>query len=1221
MADLVLGLAKSAVEGTLTMAKSAIEEEKKLKKNVQRDLVLISDEFEMMHSFLSVTKERVTGGMTTTLVRQVRNTALDLEDCIESVIHLDNNSNWWRRLLPSCMAASAPAASLEEVVADLEFLNARVEAMGQRNMRYSHISDTATSMAAEQTQRQQPASLTKPLDILVEARNPGNKKGSQRDLAELINNGNDALLQLQVIAVWGTKGDLGTTSIAKKAYDDPELCKNFVCRAWVRLTHPFNPHEFVRSLLAQFCSNSCPRQGSSRIASLKLTEVMVAPQDLLIDEFMNQVSSHRYLIVLEDVCMMVDWEAVRVFLPDNGHGSCIIVHTQQLEIASLCVGQSHQVLELEQFSADHSICVFFNENIIEDDDEVAKKESAREWLQEFQYCGRQTNLWLLRSLVACGMRGAPVLPVCGIAGVGKRSLVRQVYYEALTGQSGSPFQKFGWVDVSHPFDLKDLSWSLLLDLHSGSFRRASMLRIKDPVQECQRLLRRYRCLIVINGLLSKEEWDSIKAALAGHRQNRIVVIAHEESVARYCSEDDWLNVEGLEIDEALDLFKITVSKKIGPCALSLAVIQQAKLLLLKCGGLPKVIIAVANFVASRRLYDIGSENWSVLSYGFMEVLEANPAFGILQDVFAWVHSYFHSCPDFLKPCIFYLSIFPLNRVIRRKRLVRRWTAEGYSRDTAGSNAEENAEESYFQLFMLSMIQVPGQRSLTSYMRMPLCQVNGFLREYMISRSMEDNLVFALEGHCIMNSQRTGRHLTIGSTWDRDKIVFQSIDFKRLRSMTVFGEWKSFFISDKMKLLRVLDLEDSSGVTDKDLYQMVRLLPRLKFLSLRGCKAVTCLPKSLGGMRHLQTLDIRHTSVVRLPLGVTKLQKLQYVRAGTNVPLDDDGISTVECLPQQPQAATTTTPSSSAPVSRFQFSSLWARRRQQPVGFPTVGIEVPVWIGKLMALHTMGVIDVSVASGRAILEELKDLTQLHKLGVSGVNQESCRELCSAISGHAHLESLSMWFDKHQGCLDCIPQPPEKLQSLKLYGHVENKLPAWIKLLPNLTKLSLQMTMITQELIDVLGDLKNLETLCLRFKELLDGDLQFGDGFEELQILEIAYNSRLQDVTIHFGADDKDNGEVGENGGGREVDKEDEEEEDENGLGGEEEEEVEEERSVMKSLELLKLRCCSASSMQFSGLNALTALKEVWLSRSYGNALKEHLQGKLPRKINLVLKEEP
>lgn len=60
MTDLVLGLAKSAVEGTLTAAKSAIEEEEKHKKDMQRDLMLISDEFEMMHSFLNDAKDRAT---------------------------------------------------------------------------------------------------------------------------------------------------------------------------------------------------------------------------------------------------------------------------------------------------------------------------------------------------------------------------------------------------------------------------------------------------------------------------------------------------------------------------------------------------------------------------------------------------------------------------------------------------------------------------------------------------------------------------------------------------------------------------------------------------------------------------------------------------------------------------------------------------------------------------------------------------------------------------------------------------------------------------------------------------------------------------------------------------------------------------------------------------------------------------------------------------------
>jgi hypothetical protein len=151
MADLVLGVAKSLVEGTLTKAQSAIDEESKLRQSAQRDLVFIAGEFQMMQSFLRVTTEEQvrTNVVSITWVIQVRDLAYDVEDCIEFVIHLDTKSDWWRRLIPSFMRRALP---LDVAVNMIDQLKARVHDVSQRNERYKLISDPGPKPVMEARQ-------------------------------------------------------------------------------------------------------------------------------------------------------------------------------------------------------------------------------------------------------------------------------------------------------------------------------------------------------------------------------------------------------------------------------------------------------------------------------------------------------------------------------------------------------------------------------------------------------------------------------------------------------------------------------------------------------------------------------------------------------------------------------------------------------------------------------------------------------------------------------------------------------------------------------------------------------------------------------------------------------------------------------------------------------------------------------------------------------------
>jgi hypothetical protein len=542
-------------------------------------------------------------------------------------------------------------------------------------------------------------------------------------------------------------------------------------------------------------------------------------------------------------------------------------------------------------------------------------------------------------------------------------------------------------------------------------------------------------------------------------------------------------------------------------------------------------------------------------------------------------------------------------------LLRRWIAEGYS-------TEENVEKLFADFVKLSIIQ---QQSPS---RRGVCQFNGFFREYIISRPMQDNLVFELDGHCSLDSQRAGKHLTISINWDRAKILFDNMEFSRLRSLTVFGEWRSFFISAdaKMKMLRVLDLEDTSCLTDDDLKHIGKLIPQLKFLSLRGCKDITCLPSSLGCLRQLQTLDIKCTSIVTLPPAIMKLEKLQYVRAGTRgcgsatrednngtavgiataPPTDVDGASTSQPLavaptgadgastrqPPSPAAADeawSSSPWRSRPCGGLAFSWLSRFRRNGIVSGAHDGVRFPAaaagGIGRLRALHTIGVLSVQGASGKVVIRELKKLEQLRKLKLSGINRTNWQDFCFAISGHCYLESLSVRLGDYEQkddpySLDDISKPPKILKTLKLYGGSVHVSPVWMKQLDGLTKLDdqdLQLTISTQGDIDSLVKVQcqnMFRHLCV--KPIQDGELRYGwwerwqgRHFTAAKVLKIDCGSYK--VEIEFG------------------------------------------QFIPEHVEVLVVHCSTTdASLKLSGINWLSSLKEVWLKGTYSEAVKQHLQ---------------
>jgi hypothetical protein len=177
----------------------------------------------------------------------------------------------------------------------------------------------------------------------------------------------------------------------------------------------------------------------------------------------------------------------------------------------------------------------------------SNKKAVQDWMINNPLSGRKSQLIEFRSYTAkARFRNSQVISVWGIAGIGKSALVRNLYYDRIL--HSSQFKQYSWVDISHPFNLRDFSRSLISDHHSE----------KDPIKECRELLSQGQCLVVIDDLQSKEEWDLIQAALVSRPSSSIIiVITTDATLATHCTknEDQVFNVKGLQADAAMDLFR------------------------------------------------------------------------------------------------------------------------------------------------------------------------------------------------------------------------------------------------------------------------------------------------------------------------------------------------------------------------------------------------------------------------------------------------------------------------------------------------------------------------------------------------------------------------------------------------------------------------------------------------------------------------------------------
>ncbi|KAF8780811.1 hypothetical protein HU200_000756 [Digitaria exilis] len=521
--------------------------------------------------------------------------------------------------------------------------------------------------------------------------------------------------------------------------------------------------------------------------------------------------------------------------------------------------------------------------------------------------------------------------------------------------------------------------------------------------------------------------------------------------------------------------------------------EQAKHILRRCRGLPLAISTIGGLLANRPKTRI---EWRNLHEHLGAELESE-----LNRIPKVIVSSYDGLPYDLKSIFLYLSIFPENHEIRHTRLLRRWMAEGYITRNHGMPMEDRGNRFYKDLINRSMIQPskvsPGETKC--------CRIHSMVLEIIQSRFIEENQLFLIKDNNEAPQSKI-RHLVVSRWKSRDEKL-KNINMSHVRSLTIFGEYPSSLISPKMRLLRVLDLEDTINMKNDDL-KHIGELQHLRYLSFRGTD-ISRLPSSLQNLHYLETLDIRDTKVRQLPSGIVKLEKLLYLDVGINF--------TKDLLHKMRDSRGR---GHEGRLFGDIEAYLGCNRSEccEVFNVDHFGVRAPEGIEKLKNLHMLGVVNVARTNGvPGRFKKLMNLTNLRRLGVTGLTEEEGQELCESIGGLNRLQRLEVRSVsiKFPARMD-EQEVPRHLTSLRICGKL-NGMPEWISLLNNLAAVKLLGTRLNQEDITRLQNLRSLSYLGMWENSYIEESLRFSaTTFPKLKFLDIDGLEKIKALTIWDGA---------------------------------------------------------------------------------------------------------
>ncbi|XP_024018742.1 disease resistance protein RPM1 [Morus notabilis] len=662
-----------------------------------------------------------------------------------------------------------------------------------------------------------------------------------------------------------------------------------------------------------------------------------------------------------------------------------------------------------------------------------------------------------------------VITLVGMGGLGKTTLANQIYY-CVKGR----FDYHAWVEVSQSYDNAELLRKLMKKFFQEREEPVPMeIDTMDESTVTTKLkdyLQGKSYIVVFDDVWNVSFWDGVKNALPYKNEQcrGIIITTRDVKVANSCKRSTSVyihHMEPLHQETAWELFcnRAFQYDFEGHCPADLEKLSLE--ILTRCEGLPLAIVVIAGVLSTKSKTP---EEWQKFRTTLSSELESNEHLASIDKILSLSYN---NLPYYLKSCFLYFGIFPEHYSIRCRRLIRQWIAEGFVNKKKDKTLEVVAGEYLTELINRSLVQV----SEVDFDGKPRsCRIHDLLREIVVKKMEDLHFCKVLSRSDTTFKGFTRRLSILHSSSD----AFESFSkTSHVRSLFVFVKDEipvslPSVISTNFKLLKVLDFEYVPSLDN--LPEDVGNLFFLRYLSVRGTR-VMFLPKAIGKLENLETLDLKRSLVHEIPAEINRLHKLRHLLG-----------------------------------YHFDEKADWSINSVR-------GVKIQKGIRRLRALQKLYFIEANTI-GIDVFRELRELRELRKLGIKKLRSEDGRAMCDCIQEMEHLESLSICSTREDEKIDleCLSSPPQFLRRLYLKGHL-GKLPEWIPKLQYLVRIRISWSKLEDDLIETLQNLQNLLEIGLFHDAYYGEKLHFKVGtFGKLKVLNMMSLNRLNSISIEEGA---------------------------------------------------------------------------------------------------------